>query len=61
MGPTCDRSSVLRNVVTSVYSIAQVLRVIPDEEKVFLTLLQTASESSTESIDIKLVTPAIQN
>ena len=34
-----------------VYFIAQVLRVIPDEEKVFLTLLQTDCDSS----DLKLV------
>lgn len=50
----------VRNVITLVYSIAQVLRVVPDEEKVFLTLLQTASESSAESTDLKLVTPVIQ-
>lgn len=38
-----------------VYSLAQVLRVIPDEEKVFLTLLQAASDSAKESTDLKLV------
>ena len=32
------------------YSIAQVLRVVPDEEKVFLTLLQEDT-----SVDLKLV------